>query len=125
LTYNHLDAGWFQYEAKYMGDITIATNSEVAAAKRKGLGIVVGLNILDGGNGSSKLSGTRSGNYKMTATEIRNYGNVMLNQTYSCGFFNWTYILGGKEYMARTDIKSAMSYLSNKARYHVKTSCQQ
>jgi hypothetical protein len=50
---------------------------------------------------------------------------VLLNQTYACSFFNWTYILGGAEYMARTDIKSAMSYLSNKARYHVKTSCRQ
>lgn len=125
LTYTYLDAGWFQYEAHYMGDVTLATNNEVAAAKRKGLGIVMGLNVLNGGNGSSKIAGTLSGKYKMSATEIRNYGAAMLNQTYTCGFFNWTYILGGSTYFARTDISSAMSYLSNKARYHVKTSCRQ
>lgn len=125
LTYNYLDAGWFQYEAQYMGDVSVATSKEIAAAKLKRLGIVVGLNVLNGGNGSSRISGTTSGKYKMSATEIRNYGAVLLNQSYSCGFFNWTYILGGAEYMARTDIKSAMSYLSSKARYHVKTSCRQ
>jgi hypothetical protein len=125
MTYTYLDAGWFQYEGQYMGDVTVATNSEVAAAKRKGLGIVVGLNVLNGGNGSSKVGGTTSGKYKMSATEIRNYGNVLLNQTYACGFFNWTYILGGADYFARTDIKSAMTYLSGKARTHSKTSCRQ
>ncbi len=125
MTYTYLDAGWFQYEAHYMGDVTVATNSEVAAAKRKGLGLVVGLNVLNGGNGSSRVAGTTSGKYKMSATEIRNYGNVLLNQTYACGFFNWTYILGGSTYFARTDIKSAMTYLSGKARTHSKTSCRQ
>jgi hypothetical protein len=125
ITYTYLDAGWFQYEANYMGDISAATTKEINAAKTKRLGIAVGLNILNGGNGSSGIRGPLSGKYKMSATEIRNYGTVLLNQTYSCGFFNWTYIEGGAEYMARTDIKSAMSYLSNKAKYHVKTSCRQ
>jgi hypothetical protein len=125
LTYNYLDAGWFQYEAQYMGDVSVATNAEVAAAKKKGLGIVMGMNVLNGGNGSSKITGTTSGKYKMSATEIRNYGAVMLNQSYSCAFFNWTYILGGSDYFARTDIKSAMTYLSGKARTHTKTSCRQ
>jgi hypothetical protein len=125
ITYVYLDAGWFQYEAQYMGDVTIATNKEVNAAKAKRLGIAVGLNVLDGGNGSSGIRGTRTGKYKMSATEIRNYGTVLLNQTYSCGFFNWTWIEGGAEYFARSDVSSAMSYLSGKARNHVKTSCRQ
>lgn len=125
MTYNYLDAGWFQYEAQYMGAVSTATANEVAAAKRKRLGIVVGMNVLNGGNGSSKIKGTSSSKYKMSATEIRNYGTVLLNQTYSCAFFNWTYILGGQEYFARSDIKSAMTYLSGKARTHAKTSCRQ
>jgi hypothetical protein len=124
ITYTYLDAGWFQYE-KYMGDISAATVKEINAAKAKRLGIAVGLNVLNGGNGSSGMRGTLSGKYKMSATEVRNYGTVLLNQPYACGFFNWTYILGGAEYMARTDIKSAMTYLSNKAKAHLKTSCRQ
>jgi hypothetical protein len=125
ITYNYLDAGWFQFEAPYMGDISAATAKEISAAKAKRLGIAVGLNVLNGGNGSSGLRGSLSGKYKMSATEIRNYGTVLLNQPYACGFFNWTYILGGAEYMARTDIKSAMTFLSTKAKAHVKTSCRQ
>jgi hypothetical protein len=125
ITYTYLDAGWYQYNAKYMGDISTGITNEVAAAKKKGLGLVVGLNVLSGGNGSSGLTGTSSQWYKMSATEIRNYGNVLLNQTYACGFFNWTYTLGGADYYARTDIKSALASLSTKAKAHVKTSCRQ
>lgn len=125
MTYTYLDAGWFQYEAQYMGNVSTAITSEVAAATRKGLGIVVGLNVLDGGNGSSNIRGTISTKYKMTATEIRNYGTVLLNQTRACAFFNWTHILGGADYFNRTDIKSALSFLSLKAQAHLKTSCRQ
>ena len=125
LTYTYLDAGWFQYEAQYMGNVSTATTNEVAAATRKGLGIVVGLNVLNGGNGSSGIRGSNSSKYKMSATEIRNYGTALLNQTRACAFFNWTYILGGAEYFARSDIQSALSFLSTKAKAHIKTSCRQ
>ena len=124
ITYTYLDAGWFQYES-YMGNPTTAVTKEVSAAKSKRLGLAVGLNFLNGGNGSSGIRGTASRWWKMSATEIRNIGTVLLNQTYACAFFNWTYIEGGSTYLARTDIKSAMTYLSTKAKAHVKISCRQ
>jgi hypothetical protein len=123
-TYIYLDAAWVQYET-YQGNVTTKITNEVAAAKKKAVGLIVGLNVLDGGNGSSGIRGTRTGKYAMSATELRNYGTVLLNQTYACGFFNWTYILGGSTYFARSDIKSAMTDLSKKAKAHVKTSCRQ
>ncbi|HEX2249317.1 MAG TPA: hypothetical protein VHH32_03165 [Gemmatimonadales bacterium] len=121
--YRALDAGWLQYEAN-KGDVVKLVNAEVAAAKLKGLGLIVGLNILDGGNGSSGVRGWIRTKWAMSASEIRTYGTALLNQTYACGFYNWTYQYHGPTYYARTDIKSAMAALSLKAKAHVRTSCQ-
>jgi hypothetical protein len=122
--YRHLDAGWLQY-AHGKGDAVKLVAAEVAAARSKGLGLVVGLNVLDGGNGSSGIRGTYSGRYAMSASEIRSYGTALLNQSHSCGFYNWTYNYFGPTYYSRPDIKSALSELSTKARNHVRTSCRQ
>jgi hypothetical protein len=122
--YTYLDAGWAQY-ASYQGDATKWITAEAAKAKLKGLGLMVGANVLNGGNGSSGIRGTISGNFSMSATELRTYGTALLNQTLACGWFNWSYLYTGSTYFARTDIKSAMTDLSNKAKAHVKTSCRQ
>jgi hypothetical protein len=121
ITYSYLDAGWLQYES-WMGSISTKISTEVTAAKRKGLGLAVGLNLINGGNGSSHIAGTRSGQYSMSATEIRSYGAALLGQSLSCGLYNWVY---DSPYYSRTDIKSAMADLSSKARAHVRTSCRQ
>jgi hypothetical protein len=121
LTYKYVDAGWTQYQVA-KGDAAKWVAAEAAAAKRKGLGLVVGLNVINGGNGSSKIRGTRSGKWSMSASEIRNYGSAMLGQSLACGFFNWTH---DPEYYGRSDIRSAMADVSAKARSHVKTSCRQ
>ena len=123
VTYTYLDAGWTQYTSR-KGDAAKWLASEVAAAKTKGLGVVVSMNVLDGGNGSSGIRGYTSGLYSMSATEIRTYATALLNNSYDCGFFLWTYQYG-KTYYARTDIKAAMADMSNKAKAHVKTSCRQ
>lgn len=124
VVYRHLDAAWLQY-AHNKGDPVKLVATEVAAAKSKGLGLVVGLNVLDGGNGSSGIRGTISGAYAMSASELRKYGTALLNQSHACGFYNWTYNFIGPTYYNRSDIKSAMSELSTKARNHVRTSCRQ
>jgi len=120
-TYTYLDAGWLQYES-WMGNIGTKITTEVTAAKKKGLGLAVGLNVLDGGNGSSKIAGWTQGKYAMSATEVRTYGTALLNQSLSCGFFNWMH---DTAYFGRTDIRTAMAELSTKATAHVKTSCRQ
>jgi hypothetical protein len=122
-TYTYLDAGWAQYTSR-KGDAAKWLASEVAAARTKGLGVVVSMNVLDGGNGSSGIRGYTSGLSAMSATEVRNYGTALLNNSYACGFFLWTYQYG-KTYYARSDIKAAMTDLSAKAKAHAKTSCRQ
>jgi len=124
ISYVYLDAGWAQYLAPF-GNPTTWITSQIAAAKKKGLGLALGLNVLDGGNGSSGIRGTLSGKWKMSPTEIRTYGMALLNQPYACGFFSWSHVEGGATYFARTDIKSAMTSLSKLAAAHIKTSCRQ
>jgi hypothetical protein len=121
ITYNYLDAAWLQYEA-FRGDISKVISTELTAAKNKRLGLIVGLNVLDGGNGSSGIGGWTRGKYAMSANEIRTYGTALLNQSYTCGFYNWQY---GSTYYNRSDIKSAFAAMSLKAKSHVKTSCRQ
>jgi hypothetical protein len=121
LDYRYLDAGWTQYAAR-LGDPAKWVAAEAAAAKRKGLGLVVGMNVLDGGNGSSGIRGRSSGKWAMSASELRKYGSAMLGQSLACAFFNWTHDTG---YYGRSDIKSAMADVSAKARSHAKTSCRQ
>jgi hypothetical protein len=121
ITYRYLDAGWVQYEP-YNGDVNQWVTGQVADAKSKGLGLVVGLSVLNGGNGSSGIPGTRAGKYSMSASEIRTLGGAVLNQSYACAFFMWAY---QETYYGRSDIKSAMADLSAKARVHPKTSCRQ
>jgi hypothetical protein len=124
VTYRALDAGWLQY-GYGKGNPATMVASETTIAKQKGLGLVIGLNILDGGNGSSGVRGWSSGKWAMTASEIRNYGSALLSQSYTCGFFNWTYQYFGPNYYARSDINSAMADLSSKAKAHARTSCSQ
>ena len=121
INYTFLDAGWAQY-AGSKGDVGSWITAEVAAAKRKGLGLAVGINLLSGGNGSSRIAGLRSGEYAMSATEIRTYGTALLNQSYACAFYMWQY---DATYYGRSDMKSAMADLSPKAKAHVQTSCKQ
>jgi hypothetical protein len=121
VTYTYLDAAWAQYTSN-KGAVADWIAAEVSAAKGKGLGLVVGMNVLDGGNGSSHIAGYTRGKYAMSASEIRSYGSALLAQGYDCGFFNWAFDAG---YYARSDIGSAMSDMSGMARAHAKTSCRQ
>lgn len=121
ITYQHLDAGWTQYVVG-KGDAASWVAAEAAAAKGKGLGMVVGLNVLDGGNGSSKIPGSTPGEWAMSASELRDYGSAMLSESRSCAFFNRAHDEG---YYGGPDVRSAMAELSAKAKLHVKTSCRQ
>jgi len=120
----YLDAGWVQYLSR-LGDPSSFIAAEAAAAKSKGLGVMTGMNILDGGNGSSGVAGYMRGKWAMSDTEIRNYGTALLNQSYVCGFVSWTYLYMGATYFARPAINAALTDLMNKAKGHVKTSCRQ
>ena len=118
--YRYVDAGWAQYE-RSKGDPKKWVESETAAAKREGLGLVVGLNVTDGGDGSSRISGDTPGKWAMSATELRTNGAAMLSSSHGCAFIMRAHV---ESYYGRSDIKRAMAELSAKAKNHPRTSCQ-
>jgi hypothetical protein len=122
LTYTYLDAAWAMYLREKSTDPVGWAARQVTLAKKKGLGLFGGLNVLDGGNGLSGMRGTVPRGWNMTASELRTYGSAILAQSYICGFSMWRY---SSTYYSKSDIKSAMAELSTKARNHAKTSCRQ
>ena len=122
VTYVYLDAGWAMFRSKTSTSPSSWASQQVKRAKSKGLGLVAGLNVLDGGDGSSGIRGTQPRTWAMSAAEIRAYGTALLAQSHVCAFSMWRY---SATYYNRADVKSAMADLSAKAKSHVKTSCRQ
>jgi hypothetical protein len=109
-TYYYLDAAWAQYVYRH-GDASDFLSREVSAARRKGLALVVGLNILNGGPNRSR----------MTATQVKSWGATLLSSSYPCAFLSWQY---NSDYLSRSDIKSAMYYLRDKAKNRSFKTCR-
>ncbi len=122
ITYVYLDAAWSQYISTDGSSPSSWVGKQVTAAKTKHLGLIVGLNVLDGGNGTSGIKGTYGTKWAMSASELRTYGTAMLAQSYACGFAMWKY---SSAYYSRSDVKSALATLATQAKNHTKTSCRQ
>jgi hypothetical protein len=120
LSYNYLDGGWFQYVSRF-GSVTSVRDAEINAAKKKGLKVVFGLNVTNGGNGSSGWRGTKSGEWKMSASELLKYGSALIGASTSCGFMMWRY---DGDYLSKTSIRDAMRQLRSKAGSTATTTCR-
>jgi hypothetical protein len=119
IQYRYLDAGWTMY-ASWKGDATAWIKAQVAGVKAVGLGLVVGLEVLNGGTKASGIPGQTSGKYAMSASQLRSWGSALLSEAHVCGFVNWRY---DSQYNGRTDIRSAMSFLAQQTSAHARTSC--
>jgi len=117
--YRYLDAAWAQYSERF-GSVSTFMKENVRDAKASGLALVVGMNQLAGGNRSG-LRGYYAGKYSMSASQLKSWGTTMLGDSYPCAFLSWRY---NTRYMSRSDIKSAMSSLANKARSKATKSCK-
>lgn len=100
----NLDAAWSQYSAR-KGEVAAYLAANVMAAREAGLGLVTGLNVLDGGDGSSRAKGTYAGAFNMSSTEIRSYGKVLAADPYVCSFQIWKY---DPDYLGQRDIADAL-----------------
>jgi hypothetical protein len=107
--HRYLDAAWAQYTVRPQSAASYLAEN-VSSAKSKGLGLIVGLNILKGGSGGSK----------MTPTQISSLGATMLSSTYPCTFVSWTY---NSTYLANSGVRDAMSKLRSMARNRAGKSC--
>jgi hypothetical protein len=109
--YKYLDAAWAQYHVRFGSiDDFIATN--VRDAKASGLSLVVGLNVLAGGGKDEGIPGYHKDKYAMTASQVRTWGNALLDQPYACAFFMFRF---NADYFNRPDIQAVMTDLSRKA----------
>jgi hypothetical protein len=108
--HRYLDAAWAQYLYR-RGNVRDYIRKQISAAQKRGLALVVGLNVLHGGspNGS-----------KMTANEIREWGSELLESSYPCAFISWQH----NSYLSSGDVERAMSDLRRKAENRGSKSCR-
>lgn len=104
--WTYLDAAWARYSAD-KGPINQFISEEVSAAKKQKLGLLFGMNVLDGGGSGSN----------MTVSELRDFGPKLINEPYGCAVVMWHYVQnGGSNYFARSDVDAAMSDMAQLAR---------
>jgi hypothetical protein len=131
-TYRYLDVAWAQWEGPLHVPSSRMTpeqfrDRETAAAKARGLGLVFGLNYLDGGDGSSRIAGTyknatssRVNRWQMSANEVRRVGAVFAAAPYGCAVVSWKY---NTTFLSRAGMTSAISQVSNVATNRERSSC--
>jgi hypothetical protein len=117
--WQYLDAGWSQYTARF-GDVTRYRDAEANAARRANLKVAWGLNVLDGGNGSSGWRGTKPRVYNMSAAELLKYGKSLLAASGGCAFLMWRF---DNTYLKRNGILPAMKTLRSLAGSRPTTRC--
>jgi hypothetical protein len=89
-SYEHLDANINQYMASY-GSVQAYEQANEESAGILGLDTINGLNIADGGDGSSGQPGWKEGFYAMSAQEIVDYGGVLSGTEDLRMFLCWEY----------------------------------
>jgi hypothetical protein len=77
---------WAQYSARRGDPVEYVAENQAIAAKL-GTTTLFGLNVLNGGDGSSKTPGFPAGKWQMSAAEILAYGKVLLPKTHV--FVTW------------------------------------
>lgn len=108
--YYYLDAAWAQYVYR-KGPVADFLRTNVALAQKKGLALVVGLNLIKGGPNRSRMS----------ASQVRSWGATLLGSSYPCAFVSYMY---NSTYLSTSSIKDAMDYLRNKAQNRTTKSCR-
>jgi len=134
-SYEDLDAcvnQYTNYPGFSDGDVTIYAETEAQTALDLNLQIINGMNIADGGDGSSgQLGATAAGSsgipkYAMTATEITTYGTALLAHGLAQDpimFLMWEYDGSqiwqdgsiGSDYFSQADIAAALAGLGTLA----------
>jgi hypothetical protein len=114
--WRHLDAASARYLTRKGGVADFAAN-EQSSARRQGLALVVGLNVLSGGDGSSGVPSPRPGRWAMSPDELLEYGTALLLGTTACAFEMWRYETPGSafedfRYFRRPEINAAVAELA-------------
>ena len=146
-TFRNIDLAWAQYEGPLHQPSARMTPEQfrdqaVADAKALGMGLIMGMNTLDGGDGSSRISGTFdlrtvSTRWQMSAAEVERAGTAFAGDSNVCAVLNWRYsptatssryttaqASGIQAFDNRTDVKAAFVKVLTTAKSRVATVCQ-
>jgi hypothetical protein len=118
--WQYLDASSVTYSGS-AGDAGAWVGEQASAAGEARLGLLVGMNVLNGGTSASRLAGTTQGKFAMSATQLRSWGTALVAHSRVCGLLLSRY---DEVYFARSDIKDAVAAVGEKARAHAATSCR-
>ncbi len=108
--WSYLDAGWATYNTR-QGDLRTYLASEAKAASAKGLGFMVGLNLLD-------ASGANTA--PMTASQIMQLGTIAAKSSGVCALVGWQY---DKAYVGQAGIRAALDSVAKVAKSRSIASC--
>jgi hypothetical protein len=109
--HRYLDAAWAQYLSR-RGNVNDYFKRNVADAQQRGLGLVVGLNVMKGGT----PNGTR-----MTASEVESWGSALLSSSYPCAFIMYEH---NSDYLRSSGVGNAMDALRRKAENRSARGCR-
>ena len=90
---------------------TPSSRTYVRLAKASGLALVMGLNAVAGGTDPS-MKGYHNDKVAMTAAQVRQWGDKIMDEPYICAFFMFRFY---PEYFGRPDVQAAMDELSQRA----------
>jgi hypothetical protein len=113
--YQYVQFAVNQYTTR-RGEVQAYTDDNMRASREMGLGVINGLNIADGGDGSSGQPGWGKGFWAMSPDEIRRYGSVLATQEGVSMFLCWEYDGAerwsdgsiGADYFRRPDVEAAL-----------------
>jgi hypothetical protein len=118
--WNYLDATLAQYSAS-KGEVSAWLSKQASFAKDEKLGLLVGVNLLNGGNAASKIPGLYTGMYSISADQIRTWGSLLAAHPQACAWLSWSW---NEAYVGRSDVKEALDELASKARNRNRQSCR-
>jgi hypothetical protein len=118
--WKYLDASSVVYSGS-LGDAASWLGQQASAAGDARLGLLVTMNVLNGGTSASGLPGRTAGKYAMSATQLRSWGSTFLAHRKVCALLLTRYDSG---YFGRADVKDALEVLDAKARARDLTPCR-
>jgi hypothetical protein len=108
--WTYLDAGWAEYSTR-LGDLKTYLAGQAAQAKLEGLGLVAGLNLVDG-------SGYQTA--PMTASQIKTFGTILAGSPSVCAIVGRSY---DATYLSQTGIRDALDAVTAVAKSRSAASC--
>ena len=134
-----VDAAWCLWEYKANPGVTASQYAAkcVQDAKQMGLKLVMGMNVLNGGDGSSGILGTDSRHWQVSAAELTRYNGNFVTNTGVCALSNWQFspiypssgmtasqLAQVRGFDNRSDVKAALQAINNAAKARPYLDCR-